>query len=46
MRCKLCHKVLKRPAQTSKNTLTCFSCRKQLEIAQIIQSRYKQDSEK
>lgn len=44
MRCKICHLVIKRPAKTSKDSQTCFQCRKQIEIVQVIKNQYKQTS--
>ena len=41
MRCKMCHIVVKYPSEQTKETLTCFDCRRQ--AAKIEISRQKSD---
>jgi len=37
MRCKICHLVLKYPSDQTKITQTCKSCRRQIEIVEVLQ---------
>lgn len=43
MRCKNCHLVLKYPSDQTKKEQLCKSCRKQLEIVEVLRKSFTKD---